>query len=347
MTTTVTLGARTIGPGQPCFLAAEVGTTSLGDLEKALRLVEAGAAAGVDAVKFQLIDPDQLSDPSVSYTFRSGGQAYEANMQEMFRRLSFTGEQWARIAEACRAAGVAFYATVDFLAGVDLLDGLGVPAHKLGAWDGTYRPLIEKIGATGKPMFVDLGPTTDEEIAQIVEWYRGAGGSAVLFLHDFHTGEDREMNLRAIADLHSRYPWPAGFSAPGRDDDLDMAALGLGAHHIEKRLVLDRGERAFHADESLEPAELKAWVARVRHVERALGEGGIRPSRSDREQSQRYYRSICTLRAVRAGESFTRENLGGKRPGTGLPTRRLPELWGTRARRDLPENTLLEPGDLE
>jgi N,N'-diacetyllegionaminate synthase len=210
VTKTVAVGTRSIGPGHPCFLAAEVGTTSLGDVERALRLVEAGAAAGMDAVKFQLIDPDQLSDASVSYSFRSGGRTYEANMQEMFRRLAFTEEEWGRIAEACRKVGVVFYATVDFVAGVDLLERLGVPVHKLGAWDGTFRPLIERIGATGKPMFADLGPTTSEEVGQLVDWYRGAGGSAVLFLHDFHTGEDREMNLRAVTSLAAMYEWPAG-----------------------------------------------------------------------------------------------------------------------------------------
>ncbi|MCP5370553.1 MAG: N-acetylneuraminate synthase family protein [Hyphomicrobiales bacterium] len=337
----ITIAGRSIGPGHPCFLAVEVGTTCLGEMDRALRLVHAAAAAGVDAVKFQVIDPTQISDPTVTYTFRSGGQSYTVNMKEMFERLCFSRDQWRDIADACADAGVLFYATVDYLDGVDMMESIGVPCHKIGAWDTTFKPLIERIGATGKPLFVDLGPTTQEEADDLVGWHQGAGGGPVLFLHDFHTGDDGEMNLRAVQHLNARYPWPAGFSAPGRDDDLDFAALALGAAHLEKRLILSRRDPAFHADESLEPDELAAWVQRIRHVERALGRAEIVPSRVDREQSRDYYRSICTLRPVAAGEAFGPDNLGGKRPGTGLPTARLNEFWGRRAATDLAADTLI------
>ena len=192
---TVALDNKVIGPGHPCYLVAEVGTTSLGDMEKALKLVEAGVRAGVDAVKFQLIDPEQLSDPSVKFSFKIRERTYRANMKRMFQRLYFTEEEWCTIAAACRAAGVHFFATVDHLSGIDLLERVGVPAHKMGAWDSTYLPLVEHIARTGKPLFFDLGPTTQEELAEIVDWFRAAGGRSLLFMHDFHTDKDRELNL--------------------------------------------------------------------------------------------------------------------------------------------------------
>ena len=291
MRKSVRIGNRNVGSGEPCYLIAEVGTTHLGSVERALEMVSAAAAAGMDAVKFQVIDPGQVSDPTVTYTFRSGGQSFTVSMKEMFERLAFSHAQWATIAAACRSHDVDFFATVDSLGGVDLLEQLDVPAHKIGAWDGTFRPLIERLGRTGKPMFCDLGPTTQDELDQLTEWFVMSGGRQLLFLHDFHTPDHGEMNLRAISYLNAAYPWPAGFSSPGRDDDLDMAAIALGAHFLEKRLILSREDRAFHADESLEPGELKAWVARIRNVERALGEQAIRPSTEDRRQSRDYYRS--------------------------------------------------------
>ena len=196
----------------------------------------------MDAVKFQLIDPTQLSDRSVKYTYRAGGQTYSDSMFEMFSQISFSEDEWRKIAAACRASGVHFFASGHFIDGVDLLEKVGVSAHKAGAWDCSFRPLIEKMGATGKPLFIDLGPTTEEEFRDLSRWYLEAGGSAVLPLHDFHTHVDTEMNLRAIPYLAETYGWPAGYSAPGRDDDLDFAALALGAAYIEKRVILSRSE---------------------------------------------------------------------------------------------------------
>ena len=313
----------------------------------ALDLVRAGAAAGIDAVKFQVIDPDQLSDANATYPVVIDGREQRANMKEMFSRLRFSEEQWRAVAKACGDHGVDFFATVDYIEGVDMLERIGVPAHKIGAWDVTYRQLIERVGRTGKPMFVDMGPTTDAEAKQVARWYRDAGGSSVLFLHDFHTDVDAQMNLRAITCLQQEFPWPAGYSAPGLDHDLDFAALALGAAYIEKRLILDRSQVAFHAHESIEPGELKAWVARIRHVERALGSAQIRPSDKDLAGAQLYYRSLCTLRDVRKGEPFDAANLGAKRPGTGLPTAMMAEVLGRRAKRDLRVDTLIKMDDFE
>jgi len=342
----ITIGDRKVGPSHPCFLIAEVGTTALGDLDRALRLVEIAAAAGVDAVKFQVIDPDQLSDRSVSYPIRIGNTVEQVSMQRMFEQLSFSEEQWAKVAAACRAHRIEFFATADHVRNVDLLNRLGAPVHKVGAWDCTHRALIEHMARSHKPIFIDLGPTTESELADIISWHNAAGGGGLLFMHDFHTTEDREMNMRTIQFLNRTVPWPAGYSSPARDDDLDMAALALGACHIEKRLIMSRSDRAYHAHESLEPEEFKTWVTRMRHVERALGVAALRPTTNDREQSKLYYRSACTLRPVAKGETFTPDNLGAKRPGTGIPVSKLPDLWGRRAAADLPADTLISEGNL-
>jgi len=342
----IELGGRQVGEGHPCFLIAEVGTTCLGNLDMALALVEAGAKAGMDAVKFQLIDADQDSNPNASYDVVWGGEKKRANMREMFSRLEFKPDEWKTIAEACRKAGVVFFATVDYVAGVDLLEELGVPVHKIGAWDTTFRPLIEKIGSTGKPMVVDLGPTTEAEIEDLEAWYNGAGGSTIIYLHDFHTDIAKEMNLLAIKWLKDRGS-VAGFSSPNRDNDIDFATLTLGTTMIEKRLVLDRDIQAFHVHESLEPDELADWCRRIRRVEQAIGVPAILPSQKDKDGATKYYRSVCSIRDVKAGEVLSPENLHGKRPGTGIPTSRLGELWGKTAARDIPANTLITTEDVQ
>ncbi|MCZ6771388.1 MAG: N-acetylneuraminate synthase family protein [Proteobacteria bacterium] len=346
MTQSVQIASSTIGPGHPCYLIAEVGTTCLGDMELALSLIRAGAQAGVDAVKFQVIDPHQDSEQDAEYGVVWDGESKKVNMQKMFLKLAFSPAEWQSIASACKENGVEFLATVDYIAGVDMLDEIGILAHKIGAWDTTYRPLIERIGQTGKLMMVDLGPTTSEEIKDLSDWYYAAGGSAIIFLHDYHTIVADEMNMRAVPHLMKIQDWPVGYSSPNRLDDLDFVSLGLGTNMIEKRLILDRSLHAFHSHESLEPGELKAWVERIRKAERALGEEAIQPSRRDLDHAENYYRSICTLRPVAEGEVFTTENLCGKRPGTGIPTKRIAQLLGRRASRDIVGNVLISEDDV-
>jgi sialic acid synthase SpsE len=342
----VKIGSKSIGRDHPCFLIAEVGTTCLGNLDNALSLVDVAARAGMDALKFQLIDPDQLSDTGAQYPIVINGMRKMVSMKEMFVELEFSDAEWRSIRDACHQAGLEFFATVDHLSGVERLEQLGVSVHKMGAWDANYRPLFEKIARTGKPMFMDLGPATEDEVRQMVNWFRQAGGQTMLFMHDFHTQDDRQMNMRAIEYLVEMYPeWPVGFSSPGIDDSLDIVALSLGATFIEKRLILSRNLEAFHAHESLEPYELVAWGERMRHVERALGTKSIRPSDADRANSIEYYRSICTLSTVHKGEKFSAKNLDAKRPGTGMCPSKLSDIWGKTASREIEPNTLISEGD--
>src|SRR5207244_6549562 len=64
------VGSRAIGPGEPCFVAAEVGINHNGDLALAHHLIDEAAAAGADGVKFQSYrTEDFLSDRSLTYEY--------------------------------------------------------------------------------------------------------------------------------------------------------------------------------------------------------------------------------------------------------------------------------------
>ena len=57
----IRIGARLVGEGQPVFVIAEAGVNHNGNLETALRLVDAAADAGADAVKFQTFKAEELA----------------------------------------------------------------------------------------------------------------------------------------------------------------------------------------------------------------------------------------------------------------------------------------------
>lgn len=343
----IEIEGKRIGDGYPCYLAAEVGTTSNGDIETAYKLIEVCADCGLDAVKFQTIGPSEiLSDRSVEFEFDTVEGRRKQNMLEMLNELTYTQEEWQSMADHARRHGLAFFSTVDYLRGIELLENIGVDAYKISAWDTNYYPLMRKVAETGKSMVVDLGPSTFTETLQILDWSNTYGSGQVMFLQNYHTPDPSHMNLRAITYLKSALSLPVGFSSPDRFEKVDHLALALGANMIEKRLTLNRKDLGHHHFISLEPHELKDWVKSIRETEKILGRAQVIPSQDDLDGAKKYFRSICTLKPIRAGEPFSTENLDGKRPGTGIPTVHLPLFWGRRATRDLSENTLLTWEDL-
>src|SRR5919206_2202684 len=90
------------------YVVAEAGMNHDGSLGNALRMVEVGAEAGVDAVKFQLHDAaaETTRDaPSPPY-FR------HESRWEYFERTAFTDEQWRTLMEVCDAAEIEFLCSV-------------------------------------------------------------------------------------------------------------------------------------------------------------------------------------------------------------------------------------------
>ncbi len=343
----IEIAGRRIGPDAPVFIAVETGVTCNGKLETALGVIDAAAEAGADAVKFMIINADAfMSDKSVTYEYEWAGGKGAENMYEMFKGLEFTPEEWMRIRDHCHARDLIFYATVDFVSGVDFAEELGVAAYKLSSWDSGNLPLIRRMAQTGKPIQVDTGPIGLGEIDNLLRFVAAEGTSEVVLVHCSHATSDDGINLRTIPFLRDVMQVPVGYSADSRDFVPDLQAVALGAVLLEKRVTLDRGYHGHHHIKALEPKEFAEWVAMIRRAESMLGREAVVPSAEDLRQRDLYFVSIVAEGDIPAGTQITEAMLRCKRPGTGIAPEHMPKFIGRTAQRDIKHNQLLAWSDV-
>jgi CMP-N-acetylneuraminic acid synthetase len=136
----IQVGGRAIGDGEPAFLIAEAGVNHDGDLEVAHRLVDAAAAAGADAVKFQTFDPEALA---AAHAPLAGYQAREvdaADQRAMLARLALAPDAWPALQRHATDRGIVFLSSPFDEASADLLDRLDVPALKVASGELTNHP---------------------------------------------------------------------------------------------------------------------------------------------------------------------------------------------------------------
>lgn len=344
------IGGRRIGPGEPVYVVAEAGVNHNASVDLARRLVDAAAAAGADAVKFQTFHADRVatvSAPKAAYQMRTTGAV--ETQTEMLRRLELPPGVHEDLFEYAFRRGVVFLSTPFDQDSVDLLERLQVPAFKIGSGELTNLPFLAYVAAKGRPIILSTGMADLQEVADAVETIRAAGNSRLVLLHcvSNYPADPADANLRAMTAMRGAFDLPVGFSDHMLGPEVALAAAALGAVVIEKHLTLDRALPGPDHAASMEPAEFAELVASIRMVERALGDGVKRPAASEQAMRIATRRSIVAARDLASGTVLTADMLSVKRPGSGILPRHLSELVGRRTTRSLRHDEIIRWEDLD
>lgn len=350
MTKTVAIAGRRIGPGEPVYVIAEAGVDHNGELDQALRLVDAAAESGVDAVKFQTFEPALLAStaaPLAAYQRVAGTP--DLDQIELLETLRLPAEALAAVAERSRERGIIFLSTPFDEQSADLLDELDVPAFKVGSGELTNLPFLRDLAGRGRPLLLSTGMATLGEVAAALEAVAKAGGPDVALLHcvSSYPAPDEDANLRAMDTLRDAFSVPVGYSDHSLGTDVAIAAVARGAALLERHITLDRRLSGPDQVLSLEPGEFAGLTRRVRALEQALGDGVKRPRPSELENLVVARRSIVAARSMEAGELLDAGSLAMKRPGGGLAPSQLDDLVGKRLARSIAADELLTEEHLE
>ncbi len=331
------IAGRPIGPAHPPLVIAELSGNHNGSLNRAMALIDAAADAGAEAVKLQTYTPDTITLDHDGPGFRIEGGLWAGRTLHDLYAEAFTPFEWhAPLFEHARKRGLIVFSSPFDDTAIDLLEGLDAPAYKIASFEAIDLPLIQRAAASGKPLIISTGMTSPEEIAEAVAAARGAGDGGLALLHcvSAYPARYEDANLGAMPRLAADYDCVAGLSDHTPGTSTAVAAIALGACIIEKHFTLARADGGPDAAFSLEPDELKRLVEDCRNAWSALGNGDLVRG-PDEVANKQFRRSLYVMRDVAKGTVLTAADVRSIRPGFGLPPKRLPEVLGRAAARDL------------
>lgn len=328
-----------------CFIIAEVGSVHDGSYGNAQRLIEVAADCGADAVKFQthIAAAETLRNAPMPPYFK-GEPRYE-----YFERTSFTREQWQGLKSYCDEKGIEFLSSPFSIEAVELLETVGNPRYKIPSGEVSNLLLLEAVAQTGKPVLLSSGMSSWSEMDEAVNTIlRTNNHLTLLQCTSEYPCPYEEVGLNVMLEMRDRYSLPVGISDHTLTSYATLAAVTLGASVVERHLTFSRQMYGSDAKHSLEPDEFADMVRGIRAIETMLAAPVNKDNLSDRISDMKniFQKSIVSVVDIPFGAVLTSEMLAVKKPGTGIPARRLKEILGRRVARDVAKDTLLQEEDL-
>lgn len=334
-----------IGRENRPFIIAEMSGNHNHSLDRALAIVEAAAKAGVQALKLQTYTADTMTidkDEDEFFIDDPNSLWQGTSLYKLYQKAYTPWEWHEAIFRRCRELGIIGFSTPFDETAVDFLETLDVPCYKIASFENTDLPLLKKVAATGKPLFLSTGLATVAELDETVRTVREAGCNDLILLKCTSTypADPRNSNLLTIPHLRDLFGCQVGLSDHTLGIGVATAAVALGATVVEKHFTLNRADGGVDAAFSLEPEEMRDLVVETERAWQALGKISYGPS-EDEKPSLKHRRSLYIVKDLKAGDVITADNLRAIRPGLGLPPKYFPMVLGKPVKKDVKRGTPL------
>lgn len=341
----ICIGDWRVGPGERPLIVAELSGNHNQSLERALALVRAAQAAGVNAIKLQTYTADTLTIDCNTPAFRitdPNSLWHGKTLYELYQGAHTPWEWHHALFKLCRELNLMAFSTPFDEGAVDFLEQFDLPCYKIASFEMIDTPLLAKVASTGRPIIMSTGMASEDEITEALQTIRSAGGNQVILLKctSAYPAPPESMNLATLPVMAQRFAVPVGLSDHTLGTTVATAAVALGACLIEKHFTLSRSDGGPDAAFSLEPAELRQLVKEVDIAWRAVGT--VHFGRGAAESANLVFRrSLFAVKDIAVGEAFTLENVRRIRPGFGLAPRYIDAVLGKRASRAIARGTPL------
>ena len=340
------IGEKSVGPGLPCLIVAEVAQAHDGSLGAAHAYIDTVADCGADAVKFQTHIAAAESTPAEPWRIKFSPQ--DATRYDYWKRMEFTEEQWGGLKRHADERGLLFLSSPFSIEAVDLLDRVGVTAWKIPSGETANTPMLDRMLATELPVLLSTGMSPLSEIHAAVQHVRESGVPMVIFqCTTAYPCPPEKIGLNLISLFRERYDCAVGLSDHSGTIYPGLAAVTMGIEMLEVHVTFYREMFGPDVPASITTAELRQLVEGIRFIEKMMS------CPVDKEEMARdmadlrkmFTKSIVARRDIEAGTILTNGDVTLKKPGTGIPANRLPEIVGRRLKRSIAADTLIAEED--
>ncbi|MCT7535615.1 N-acetylneuraminate synthase family protein [Aliarcobacter cryaerophilus] len=336
---------RKIGLNHPPLVIVEIGINHEGSLKTAFEMVDAAWKSGAEIIKHQThIVEDEMSKEAKKVI---PGNA-SVSIYEIMERCALNEEDEIKLKNYIESKGMIFISTPFSRAAADRLERMGVIAYKIGSGECNNYPLIEHIASFGKPIIVSTGMNDIKSIKKTVEILeKHKIAYALLHTTNLYPTPVHLVRLGAMQELQKEFPNAIiGLSDHTTSNRACFAATALGASILERHFTDKMDRPGPDIINSMDPIALKELI--IGSSEIALMRGGKKEAIKEEQVTIDFaFATLVSIKAIKKGEVFTKDNIWVKRPGTGsIRAEHFNSILGKIAKKDIEDDKHIDWEDI-
>ena len=335
------IGNIEVGEGCEPLVIPEIGINHNGDLNVAKEMVLAAYRAGAKLIKHQThIVEDEMSHLAKKVI---PGNA-DISIYEIMKNAALSEEEEYELMKYTESLGMEFLSTPFSRAAADRLHKFGVKAYKIGSGEMNNYPLLEHVASFGKPMIVSTGMNSIESIRKAVAILEKHNVPyALLHTTNLYPTKPEQVRLGAMQEMMKEFPDTIiGLSDHTINNNSCIAAVALGAKILERHFTDKMDRNGPDIVCSMDEERLKELIQASREVTLMLG-GEKKALKAEQVTIDFAFATVVTIKPIKKGEAFTKENLWVKRPGTGaILAEKYEDILGKKAKCDIDTDVQLD-----
>ena len=340
------ISGRKVGLDFAPLVIAEIGINHEGSLETAFEIVDAAIAGGAEIIKHQThVVEDEMSSEAKKVI---PGNA-DVSIYEIMERCALNEKDEIKLKNYIESKGAIFISTPFSREAALRLERMGVKAYKIGSGECNNYPLLDLIASYGKPVILSTGMNDIASIRKSVNIFK-KHKTPLCLLHttNLYPTPDHLIRIGAMEEMQREFPdLVIGLSDHSIDNLACLGAVAAGASVLERHFTDSKsrpGPDICCSMDSIECAELIEQSKRMSKM-RGGSKGAVKEEQVTIDFA---YASVVTIKEIKQGEKFTKNNLWVKRPGTGdYLAEEYESLLGKKATKSISDDVLLKFTDVE
>ena len=320
------------------IIIAEAGVNHNGNINLAIKLIDAAAKSGADFVKFQHTNPDLISPFAKKAKYQINNTKNKQSQKSMISKLHLDwGKAYKVLINRCKQKKIKFltsaFSSMDYMHVNQLkLDLIKIPSGEI-----VNTQLLESVSKSNKKILLSTGMANIEEIKnalKILTKHYPLKRITLLHCVSEYPTNFKDVNLQSINFLRKKFKVKVGLSDHSLGIEVPIAAIAFGATVVEKHFTLSKKMNGPDHKASLEPDEFNSMVSKIRNIEQAIGRFEKKPNKNEIITSHLVRQSIHANADISKGEKFGQLNICLMRPNDGLHASSLKSIIGKKAKKN-------------